>query len=141
MRDFPLPWKHIIQLLLPKQLLRKMQTKKLFTLGCTQLSLLTSSFQYISNCQLSTQQQPSWSGLKCLHAPYLIQQSHVQQGENIHVMENLSVYCKVCALSNLMHLLVQLFQYFFCLWTSYSPSALIRIHEQHWLGTMVMNKF
>lgn len=44
MRDFPVPQKDILWLIVPKQLLRRIRAKKLFTLGCTQLSSLTFIF-------------------------------------------------------------------------------------------------
>lgn len=38
----------------------------------------------------------------------------------MHVMENIAAYCKLCGLVNLMHLLVQLFQYYF-FFSAYKP--------------------
>lgn len=41
---FPLPQKHSFWFIVPKQLLKRMWAEKLFTLGYTQLSLLTFIF-------------------------------------------------------------------------------------------------
>ena len=78
MRDFPLPQKHILWLIVPKQLLRRMRAKKLFTLGCTQLCFYLHLFFVSAYKQLPAEEYPApafldWTEVFACSVPVVVQ--------------------------------------------------------------------